>query len=73
VLCAQHLQACFGCLPFLSTYRKAIDMLRSPCDTGIPLNRRITSESASNKDGMIRVLCASCVTILSGTFFAERC
>ena len=52
----QHLQGYSDCLPFLKTYRKTIDAVRSPRDADIPPNCRIGSDDSSNKDAKFRVL-----------------
>jgi predicted anti-sigma-YlaC factor YlaD len=71
---AQHLQACSDCLPFLNTYRKTIDAVRSLRDTDIPpeLYDRVrqSRQRRRNDQGS---MCIRWLTILSGTFFGERC
>jgi Putative zinc-finger len=53
---AQHVQGSSDCLPFLNTYRKTIDAVRSLCDMDIPTNSMIVSDDPANEDETIRVL-----------------
>jgi anti-sigma factor RsiW len=62
----QHLQGCSDCLPFLNTYRKTIDTVRSLCDADIlpELQDRVRRFLSGQR--------FESTPILSGTFFREH-